>query len=191
MELKGMDDLAESAIEYRLSKLSIPYLKGWVCLTGGEPLLQDLTKLVSLLKGRDYRIEIFTNGTIAPPEWFDRIDSWVVDAKCPSTGVCGVTKLGWWNDKLRPQDSLKFTVADEKDLDWVDFILGPAGRDEVGHFGCNVLVSPVIPENHNQGGDGICIATEWLQKVAKFCIKHDLRFSLQVHKVLYGNKRGV
>lgn len=183
----GVEELAASAIEYRVSKLSIPFLKGWVCITGGEPLIQDLTELIGLLRTRSYCIEVFTNGTVAPPKWFDQVDSWVVDAKCPSTGVCGATRLGEWNCALRPEDSLKFTVADEHDLEWVLSVLNP-NLNKIGWVNCNVLVSPVVPLSleHN-----VYVSDDWARRVADFCVEHDRRLSLQIHKVLYGNKRGV
>ncbi|MBS3818896.1 7-carboxy-7-deazaguanine synthase QueE [bacterium] len=36
----------------------------WVCLTGGEPLFQDIKKLVEELKKKEYKIQVETNGTI-------------------------------------------------------------------------------------------------------------------------------
>jgi 7-carboxy-7-deazaguanine synthase len=40
---------------------------GWVCLTGGEPLAQDIGPLVRLLHLRGLRVQVETNGTF-PPE---------------------------------------------------------------------------------------------------------------------------
>lgn len=36
----------------------------WVCVTGGEPLCQDITTLVRLLKNRNLNIQVETNGTL-------------------------------------------------------------------------------------------------------------------------------
>ncbi len=45
----------------------------WVCLTGGEPLLQDLKELVQLLKREKFKIQVETNATRYVPLPFDWI----------------------------------------------------------------------------------------------------------------------
>jgi 7-carboxy-7-deazaguanine synthase len=55
----------------RAASLSFP--AQWVCLTGGEPLLQDLNMLVRELKKMGFRIQAETNGTIYrrfPIDWY-------------------------------------------------------------------------------------------------------------------------
>jgi len=45
----------------------------WVCLTGGEPLLQDITDLVQKLKEGKFKIQVETNATIfraLPVDWY-------------------------------------------------------------------------------------------------------------------------
>ncbi|NIM90425.1 MAG: 4Fe-4S cluster-binding domain-containing protein [Candidatus Aminicenantes bacterium] len=45
----------------------------WVCLTGGEPLLQDLADLVQKLKEERFKIQVETNATIfcsLPVDWY-------------------------------------------------------------------------------------------------------------------------
>jgi len=52
----------------------------WVCLTGGEPMLQELKGLALLLKSRGFRIQVETNGTLfqdLPLDW------WTVSPKPP------------------------------------------------------------------------------------------------------------
>ena len=49
------------------------YPARWACLTGGEPLLQDIGPLVRGLKAEGLRVQIETNGTIAPrpaADWY-------------------------------------------------------------------------------------------------------------------------
>jgi len=43
------------------------YKSKWVCITGGEPFLQDLTSLVNLLKIEGLNIHIESNGTVFQP----------------------------------------------------------------------------------------------------------------------------
>jgi len=163
------------------------YVKGWYCITGGEPLLhvEDLYELVSALKRNGAcSIEIETNGSFSPPKWFSLVDSWVADIKCPSSGVCGASKIDMWFS-MRHKDQVKFVVATEEDLNFVRKTL------KSGLCIPTILVSPVFPRNCNEGSDSICISAEWLQRVVEFCKEMDVRFSLQLHKVIWGNKQGV
>ena len=55
----------------------------WVCLTGGEPLGQNIGDLCRVLSDRGYRIHIETNGTIPPdPSLYQWIEHWTVSPKC-------------------------------------------------------------------------------------------------------------
>ena len=45
----------------------------WVCLTGGEPLIQDIGSLVWRLKKEDFKIQVETNATLyrnLPVDWY-------------------------------------------------------------------------------------------------------------------------
>ena len=45
----------------------------WVCITGGEPLLQDIRELVEILRDESLKIQVETNGTIKPSlsvDWY-------------------------------------------------------------------------------------------------------------------------
>lgn len=43
-----------------------------IVLTGGEPLRQNITPFVTELLARGYRVQIETNGVMAPPRFFDK-----------------------------------------------------------------------------------------------------------------------
>ena len=54
----------------------------WVCLTGGEPLAQNVAPFCRLLRADGYRVCIETNGSIdPPPELLDLIEHWTVSPK--------------------------------------------------------------------------------------------------------------
>lgn len=54
----------------------------WVCLTGGEPLAQNLEPLARRLTAAGYRLHLETNGTLSPdPRLFDLIEHWTVSPK--------------------------------------------------------------------------------------------------------------
>jgi 7-carboxy-7-deazaguanine synthase len=66
-------DYSTSQVVDRIKKIRARFRAGWVCLTGGEPLLQDLRRLVSLLKKEQLRIQVETNGTRYSPlavDWY-------------------------------------------------------------------------------------------------------------------------
>ena len=96
--------------------------------------------------------------------------------KCPSSGVFGVSDLAWL--RMRGQDQVKFVVSNEQDLEFVRDTL----RSKT--ILSQVLVSPVI-------GRKVKEANSWIQCVAEFCKEQNVRFSLQVHKLVWGNKKGV
>jgi 7-carboxy-7-deazaguanine synthase len=134
----------------------------WVCLTGGEPMLQEeLTDLIKALNGYDVSIE--TNGSkdITPLlEFPDLLIS--LDIKCPSSGMSHSNILDNI-DKLRPTDQLKFVIADGKDFEYAKKILqkhtplfpviftpvnGTEGLDELAEMvleaGLNVRILPQL-----------------------------------------------
>ncbi len=160
----------------------------WICITGGEPLYQEegLHELVKGLKRYGKKIEIFTNASESRPIWWTLVDSWVTDIKCPSSGVCGVSKLEEWIDG-RESDQIKLTVQDTEDLDFAEGIISKCATKNP-----QVIVSPVIPiASRLEEGSGEVVSSPWLQTVAEFCLEHRVRFSLQWHKIVWGNKRGV
>ena len=57
----------------KVNKLRHRFPARWVCLTGGEPLLQDLADLVKGLKKEGFKIQVETNGTLYRPlrvDWY-------------------------------------------------------------------------------------------------------------------------
>jgi organic radical activating enzyme len=57
--------------EVKKIRLDFPAL--WVCLTGGEPLLQDISGLVRDLKKEGLKVQVETNGTVdrlLPVDWY-------------------------------------------------------------------------------------------------------------------------
>ncbi len=161
-----------------------PLPLGWVCITGGEPLwqLSELEELVRTLYGR-CRITIETNGSLPVPKWSSGVDSWSTDIKCPSSGVCGTSKEEWWN--LRAVDQIKFVVGTQEDLDF-------AGKEIEKHKESfpTVVVSPILRIVDDVGRPFIS-NRGFLQDTWNFCMEHRVRYSLQDHKIVFGDRRGV
>jgi 7-carboxy-7-deazaguanine synthase len=160
----------------------------WVCITGGEPLWQrdELEELVRLLKNESYKVTIETNGSFPVPGWYGLVDSWSADIKCPSTGVCGTSKEDWF--KTRIYDQVKFVVGDTDDLVFARQVIRRHMADSP-----TILVSPssYLLINKEQLRIEEFWSKEWLQEVAEFCKEEKVRLSLQLHKIIWGNKKGV
>lgn len=52
----------------------------WICLTGGEPLLQPIAPLIKAIKKAGFYVQIETNGTLKPSV---KADWWTVSPKPP------------------------------------------------------------------------------------------------------------
>jgi 7-carboxy-7-deazaguanine synthase len=151
-----------------------------VYLTGGEPLVQkDLRELVMKLRQKDYSITIATNGTLPRPSWW-RHTTWDIDYKCPSSGV-NMFSSSW--TVVGKKNRIKFVVADETDLECAAKHI----RELRNPLNPTLIISPMIPLMQEDLTSG----RAWLQRVWNFCCENNLRYSLQVHKVTFGNKKGV
>lgn len=86
-----------------------------VCLTGGEPLLQDSVYcLIYDLVERGYKVSIETNGAVAIDDDSHRRYDYCMDIKCPSSKMDNrniLANLG----HLLPQDEVKFVIYDYND----------------------------------------------------------------------------
>lgn len=181
-------DSKEKSVEEVVEEVSrlLPHYRSWVCITGGEPLWQEgeLESLVRLLKKNGFLITVETNGSFKPPRWYTLVDSWSADIKCPSSGVCGVSNEMWLH--TRQQDQVKFVVGNGEDLEFT--------RNTLKKFpNPTVLVSPVtsLLLNKKEGAVEEYWNKEWLEEVVDFCKEMRVRYSLQLHKIIWGNKRGV
>lgn len=136
----------------------------YVCITGGEPLLQatELESLLISLHKRGTAIDIETNGTFD----FRKLQPYAsicMDVKCPSSGEqSNLTLL----DAIRPQDSVKFVVKDEADCQYArDIITKHRIRGEI-------FLSPVYGSDYSV--------------ISKFILVNNLpvRLQVQLHKII-------
>jgi len=68
----GRDYSAEQAVR-KITRIRERFPAGWVCLTGGEPLLHDLRRLVNILHREKFKVQLETNATLYYPlaaDWF-------------------------------------------------------------------------------------------------------------------------
>jgi 7-carboxy-7-deazaguanine synthase len=135
-----------------------------VCITGGEPLLQqqELLALMRVLHDAGHEISIETNGTVdfRPSQEYATI---CMDVKCPSSGEKSDLNLLPW---IRSEDSIKYVIGSGEDLIYAHETL------DQNPVSGTIFWSPV------SGTDP--------QQVVSFILEHNLpvRFQLQLHKVI-------
>nr|WP_303715226.1 radical SAM protein [Methanoculleus marisnigri] len=135
-----------------------------ICITGGEPLLQQeaVLELLKKFSLHGYTVEIETNGT----RDFQKMQPYAticMDVKCPSSGERSDLRLLPF---ITPRDCVKFVVVDEDDLLYARAVM--ARYDIRGE----IFVSPV------EGSD--------YRAIADYIVEENLpvRFQLQLHKIL-------
>jgi 7-carboxy-7-deazaguanine synthase len=148
-------------------------------VTGGEPLLQPgVHPLMTALCDRGYEVLIETGGGLDIGEVDPRVRR-IVDVKCPGSGEDGANR--WRNlDLLRATDEVKFVIAGEADYLWARRVVEERRLADR----CPVLFSPVAgPE---AGGLEPRDLAEWVLRD-----RLPVRFQLQLHKLLWGDRPGV
>ena len=145
-----------------------------VCVTGGEPLAQKRC-LILLRKLCDagYAVSLETSGALDVSAVDARVHK-VMDLKAPDSGESG--RNLWSNlDHLLPHDQIKIVLASRGDYEWARAMLTEhtlTGR-------CMVLFSPV------HGAVDPRELAEWI-----LADKLDVRFQLQLHKLLWNDAKG-
>lgn len=138
-------------------------------VTGGEPLAQpEAFDLIRTLCDEGFEVLIETSGSIdiSPVDGRARL---ILDLKCPGSGE--EEKNLWSNlDRLRPQDEIKFVIADRQDYEWA---LGVIETYQLQHR--TILFSPVWEEMPMRE------LAEWM-----LADRVPARFQTQLHKHIWG-----
>lgn len=90
------------------------YPANWVCITGGEPFLQELSPLLDSLKKRKYNVSVETNGTI----WQDIKPDWLTVS--PKREGCLYFRYGYDERFLKIANEFKYVITDRNDLKLID-----------------------------------------------------------------------
>ncbi|SFN49738.1 7-carboxy-7-deazaguanine synthase [Formivibrio citricus] len=151
------------------------YRAHYVCVTGGEPLVQAATpEFLTALCDAGYSVSLETSGAL-PVDKVDPRVSRIVDIKTPGSGEAA--KMHWENlALLTPHDEIKLVLCGRGDYEWArDLIL----ERELFKL-APVSLSPVW---------------ETLPPVdlAQWVLEDHLpvRMQVQLHKVLWGDRPGV
>ena len=145
-----------------------------VTVTGGEPLAQKrCIKLLSDLCDKGLNVSLETSGAIDVADVDARVMK-VMDLKTPSSGEMArnlMTNL----EHLNAHDEVKFVIGDQADYDWSVEQLKTHAIDQR----CKVLFSPV---------QGQFSPTELADRIVSDRLP--VRFQMQLHKLLWGDKPG-
>lgn len=145
-----------------------------VCVTGGEPLAQpNCLKLLSRLCDEGFSVSLETSGAMNIAEVDVRV-SRVVDVKTPGSNEAARNRTDNF-EFLTPRDQLKFVICSREDFDWSKAYLqehGLPGR-------CQILFSPSYQQISPTS------LAEWI-----LADRLQVRFQLQLHKILWGDVPG-
>lgn len=144
----------------------------YVCITGGEPLLQeDTMSLVYEMLAIGKNVSIETSGCV-PLEDFGYLRSfkYIIDVKCPSSGV--VDKNIYDNLlKLQSNDEVVFVIKDRVDYDFMKGVLRKYNTS------AKILVSPMFDKEGR-----IIIGKDLVSWILEDRL--NVRVQVQMHKIL-------
>ncbi|MEW7978930.1 MAG: 7-carboxy-7-deazaguanine synthase QueE [gamma proteobacterium symbiont of Phacoides pectinatus] len=146
----------------------------YVTVTGGEPLAQtDAPALLTALCDAGYAVSLETSGALD----LSRVDPRVVtvmDLKTPGSGEMEKNRLE--NIRyLEAKDQVKFVICDARDYAWSRRMLDELELPRR----CQVLFSPV------HGRQDATELADWIIRD-----RLQVRFQLQLHKLLWGDAKG-
>lgn len=165
----------EEGIDSILQKVQDSFER-WICLTGGEPLLQrDSIEFVRKTSDFGKMVLVETGGSLNVED-FCMLENTVIDmdVKTPSSGEDGSLRIE--NLKfLRPSDYIKFVISDESDYEYFTKFV----EKNMELIKCGIVVQPAW------GTD-----LKWLtERILND--RRDVRVLPQLHKILWGERRGV
>ena len=145
-----------------------------VCVTGGEPLAQkECLPLLSALCDAGYDVSLETSGALDIAGVDPRVAR-IMDLKAPASGE--VERNRWENlAHLTAHDEIKIIIAARADYEWARQMI----RQHDLPRRCPVLLSPA------QGLVEPRDLAEWILADGL-----EVRFQMQLHKLLWGNMQG-
>ncbi|HMN67103.1 MAG TPA: radical SAM protein [Bdellovibrionales bacterium] len=152
------------------------YPARYVCVTGGEPLLQPaIHEFMAALCDRGYKVSLETSGDKNCARVDSRVKK-IIDVKTPDSGAPGAfdeRNLRWAD----PATEFKFVICSENDFSWAENFAHEKGLFEKS----NVLYSPSFKT----------IEERWLaEKILS--ARSPARLQLQMHKYIWpSTSRGV
>ena len=161
-----IDHIIETISQYKAKNVTV---------TGGEPLAQkECWDLLKRLCDEGYSVSLETGGAISIGNIDKRVKI-ILDIKTPGSGE---DKNNFWEnlELIKPQDEIKFVIADMKDYIWAKEILI---REKLNEKAL-ILFSPVFNDINPKD------LADWILKD-----QLPVRFQIQLHKIIWGEVPGV
>lgn len=145
-----------------------------VCVTGGEPLAQkECLPLLTALCDAGYDVSLETSGAIDVAGVDPRVAR-IMDLKAPASGESARNR--WENLAfLNQRDEIKIVIASRADYEWACEAIRAHKLDAI----CPVLLSPAA------GLVDPTALADWILEDGL-----NVRFQMQLHKLLWGNAKG-
>jgi len=160
-----------------------------VCITGGEPLIQDIKPLCTELARKRHRVTVETNGTIRPPDNL-LVGHWIVSPKLSNSGMLkhlNMDALKWFADK---NTTFKFVVGNDGDVTEV--------RDLVEKLEIP-LIRPIVLQPNSMAFNLDSLLwrlayVKWLDRlttIVRSWGRPNTYVLPQLHVLIWGRRRGV
>ena len=145
-----------------------------VSITGGEPLIQkDLLVLIKALLKRRYVVAVETNGSINIRKLPKKIRV-SMDIKGPSSGM--EDKMSYDNLRyIKMKDQVKFVIQNKKDYEFAKKIIKKYRLESR----TNVIFQPEASSHFSK---------KLIDNILRDRL--NVRFGLQIHKIIWGDQRG-
>lgn len=163
----SFDDLLSTLDQYPVKR---------VCVTGGEPLAQVscypfLDRLIDL----GYQVSLETSGSLSIERVNKQVNV-VLDFKTPESDEAD--KNYWKNlEYLKPTDQIKFVIQSLVDYEWC--------KQQIELYDLSAKATLLMSASTT----GTLTPTELADAIIKDGL--DVRFQMQLHKILWGDKTGV
>ncbi len=159
------DEISAKAAAYNLKHITV---------TGGEPLAQkSCLALLKKLCDQNYIVSLETSGALDVSDVDPRVSK-VMDIKTP--GSQEAEKNRWENiNYLRENDQVKFVICGQSDYQWAKNIVAEYQLQDR----CEVLFSPSYDQLEAK------LLAEWIVED-----QLNVRFQLQLHKILWSDEPG-
>lgn len=148
-------------IQSLIDRLRQEYPSQWICVTGGEPLLQEISPILQLLKQEKFLIQVETNATQKPVQPVD----WYTISPKPDA-------YAYLDEFIGMAKEVKLVVSKELNLSIIQRIRSDFPEDTP------ILLQPESNLNWSQQK-----AMHLLQDSIPMGLKN-IRISLQMHKIL-------
>ena len=151
------------------------YNTSHITVTGGEPLAQkNCIGLLRQLCDLGYDVSLETSGAIMVDQVDERVVK-ILDVKTPASKEDSKNKLENFAF-LRAGDQVKFVICDENDYLWSKQFIEQHQLDKK----CEILFSPSYEQLK------AAMLADWILRD-----QLNVRFQIQLHKYLWGDKPGV